>query len=194
MSKVYLIFLFCVTASCLNAQVINLRQIGHPISTELPKKTINEIESTLNADEFRLSLVAINPTCISTDCFQLSLIQDEMDLSLTPKDSLFGVNQFIGIDVTKIESSVSIKEKDVERVLGMIFHGKELEYSNMCYEPRHAILIQDSAGKVVAVFEICFECSKCILAVQTSNYLNMDLNELKALFTEYGFVIAEDER
>ncbi|PHR26155.1 MAG: hypothetical protein COA38_15585 [Fluviicola sp.] len=57
---------------------------------------------------------------------------------------------------------------------------------NICYNPRHAILIKDAADKIIGVYEVCFECDKSKVAFSRLEWLDGIPSVISGIFWRYG--------
>ena len=63
------------------------------------------------------------------------------------------------IDTKRFTKIVSLEKKKLEQLYSILLNYTkgELDMAH-CYEPRHYIWFEDSAGKILSYIEICFQC------------------------------------
>jgi hypothetical protein len=83
-----------------------------------------------------------------------------------------------------------IDSTDYSSVIQACMGRRESDIMTMCYEPRHAAVFLDDVGKIVGIYEICFECGSGKLAFDNIDFISMngaDYKILKSLFDKYKF-------
>ena len=104
-----------------------------------------------------------------------------------PKNPLY--RDTLGYNSVHEVRAVSEKEGDQLALLFYSFNCNSPKESYGCYNPRNAILFMDEKGKVIAAFEICFECHNYELRPKpfyTGEMCNCKYDELKDFFRKAG--------
>lgn len=123
--------------------------------------------------------------------YEESIIIEETEYEKKHFDSIVFEARYIGIERKFIQSEVLLDSAEIRIALNEMFNGTENELMMMCYNPRHAIIFYDSAGKVSGIYEICFECSNVKVGIVGTLMFNKSSPKIKVLFEKYGIETAE---
>lgn len=178
--------------------VINVEQLNRSFTSYLIPEERAVIDSILNQSEFTISLVSLKPVCEAPDqCYEESIILEDLDLSFS--DSIFWVGHVERFRMDLFDSIVPLEVKDYGDVMRVIlmgikpWEGEGDQIINMCYNPRHAIVIIDSAENVCGVYEICFECGKTKVAFSRIETVEGISSSIYGIFKKYGFSTKNDQ-
>lgn len=150
-------------------------------------------DSLLRSDSIEISLVKIKPYCESSgDCYQESIINDTRDPNARISDSLYGELYFTGVRKELIDTTVSLNQGDYNTIMANVLKGESApdpnQIVNWCYNPRHAVLIKDTKGTIIVIYEICFECNNSKIGLIKSEMINDSANRMLPLFKKYGLI------
>lgn len=181
---------FSLMCSCTNAQTIHINQFDLDFTSYLPKSEQLFIDSVLNGHVFTISLVSLKPICSSPgNCYPASAIIEDID-NIEIDSTFFVSVPLLDVQSSLFDSIVPLDISDYGLVLTEILMGEapynETELINMCYNPRHAIIVQDEAEKILGIYELCFECGKSKVAFSSVVTIN-DSGPYK-LFSKYGLI------
>lgn len=155
-----LLFLIPAYSFC---QTITVKQFDLTINTNYEGVELAQIDSLINSDSISISLASLKPVCKGGGpCYEESIIIRRKRSAEMRDSSTWGQSYFSGVRMNLIDSTVPLNIEDYPRILRVVLGGDvELEPNQSityCYNPRHAILISNSKDKIIAVYEICFEC------------------------------------
>lgn len=170
------------------AQSIHVNQLSQDFGSYLHPVLTVSADSVLNASEFTISLASLKKYCDSSNsCYEVSIIEEAHDLS----DSLLWNPLVERIQTNLFDSIVSLNKADYSIVLEEILMGNppsddEYQLINICYNPRHAILIKDMSDKIIGVYEVCFECGKSKVAFSRVEWIEGIPDTIYGIFSRYG--------
>lgn len=104
------------------------------------------------------------------------------------------------IATSKMKEDVKLKSDFENRLIDILFNydydpkfGGVIEtYRNLCYIPRNGILFIDSQNEVIGYIEICFECQREEIKVDSNHiggFCNKKFAMLKDLFKDSGIKV-----
>ena len=170
------------------SQSVHIDQLNKDFTSYLHPVLLASADSILNASEFTISLSSLKKQCDSPNsCYEVSIIEEAHDLS----DSLLWNPLVCLIRTDLFDSIVPLRNADSDVVLEQILMGSppdhdENQLIHICYNPRHAILIKDAAGKIIVVYEVCFECEKSKVAFSRLEWLDGIPSVISEIFWRYG--------
>jgi len=178
--------------------VIKVDQLNRPFTSYLIPEERVFIDSILNQSEFTISLVSLKPECETPQsCYEESIIIDDYDWDVQPEDSMFGITYVKRFRIDLIDSIVPLEVNDYGDVMREVLMGDKLwegegyQIMNMCYNPRHAVVIIDSSETICGVYEICFECGKSKVAFSRVETVEGIPSSIYKVFKKYGFSTSE---
>lgn len=175
------------------AQSIHIQQLGLDFTSYLFLPEQKHIDSVLNDNEFIISLVSLKPRIDSQGAYPVSVLVGDFDDSVT--DSTFFDNYLLQqIQTDLFDSIVPLETSEYALVLSEILLGEipseENQLINICYSPRHAIIITNKDDDVLGIFEICFECGKSKVAFFRIETVEGIPGSIYGLFGKYGFTMS----
>lgn len=170
----------------------NSQKFDTSFTSSLPEETLRRAQAFVDAQVASVTLFALLPDCRTIDsekrCYETSVLTTSKGDSLNTKH-LSNIRA-INIDEDRLGVRKTLRQDDIKKLLPPLFTGAEKEVVSFCYLPRHAIALYDENALLTGFIEICFECSKSIVILDSLNLppLNQQaLNELGALFLAYDF-------
>lgn len=182
------IVLWVVSSS---AQSIHVNQLNRDFKSYLIPSEIAYADSILNRGDFIISLASLKKECETPErCYEVSIIEERY-VVLT--DTLLWYPKVRRIRTDLFDSIVELEVVDYELVLSEILLGNvppvedgTPQLMNMCYNPRHAILIKDKADKIIVAYEVCFECGKSKVAFSRVETVEGIPDAIDGIFNRYG--------
>lgn len=138
-------------------------------SLNLLSQEASHSEIDLKKEEFirsiaKIELVQLEPICRIKTVDMGFLRRRKKVMSCHASSALFCVE--IGdrlsckFETERIKGNTQVMEKDVQKILNIIYKSEEVNYLAACYNPRHGMLLFDHQGEPVGFIEICFECAQ----------------------------------
>ncbi len=174
-----------------NAQIVHIDQLDKDFTSYLPKSEQRYIDSVLNANEFTISLVSLKPECDSNgDCYPVSVINEDFE-NFVFDSTFFESVPLHSIQTQLFDSIVPLNINYYKKVLDELLMGEPpsegSELIQICYNPRHAVIIQDAKEEVLGIYELCFECDKSKVAFSKIITINGS-SDLYGLFLKHGLI------
>lgn len=100
-------------------------------------------------------------------------------------------------DLPGFENEKILSGGKKNKVLDLLYSDKAGVFQALCYHPRNAVILYNSANEEIGYIEICFEC---ITMKSESNIPELPqlseegYAELKAVFRKYGLIKYEDSK
>lgn len=192
MMKFLILILLFAPGWCIS-QTLEFETSGVALNVTDLELKLSQIDSLLNSDSIEIILVKLKPICEDgDDCYEETIINDSRDPNARFSDSLYGTLYFTSVRRELIDTVVPLNKEDHEKMIELVL---EDDYKldpnqliNWCYNPRHAAIIKDSKGIILAIYEVCFECDNIKIGLIRSRMIYSGTNRVRSLFKKYNLI------